>query len=448
MRPARKTSGLAALLLFAFALVFGATQPAAADPRLQTVSPCSKVTLSLNFNGVTGANCSGGARFQSPTLLPGWTFTRASPETCQWASGLLTTAASGVPCITDLGLAVWESRANALTFSQAFTNAAWVSTRATSTDNVQAAPDGTLTAAKLIEDSTAANNHTLTRLITSGYTTATTYTVSIFARANGRTKLTIVDAVTLLDRSFDLSNGTTAAGQVTGANPTSWTMTPYVNGWYRCSITFTTASVNVDPRVYLSNGTSTTYNGDGVSGVFIWGGQVEAGAFPTPYIPTTTVAVTRAADAPQFSSFTFPATGTVLADYTMPANPSASRAFLYMVLDGGNSRFSARGSDVSGAQPTFVVGDGVANTTLGPNNLATGQAAKTAFSYDTTSARTGAAANGVDSTAATQAVAATLTAAPLYVGQGAGINQLNSYVKRLAVVPNFYSPAQRVAATQ
>jgi len=48
--------------------------------------------------------------------------------------------------------------------------------------------------------------------------------------------------------------------------------------------------------VFLSNGATGTYTGDGTSGMYVWGVQLEVGAEPTSYIATTTAAESRSAD--------------------------------------------------------------------------------------------------------------------------------------------------------
>jgi hypothetical protein len=80
------------------------------------------------------------------------------------------------------------------------------------------------------------------------------------------------------------------------------------------------------------------YNGDGTSGLFLWGAQLEAGAFPTSYIPTTTTALTRSQDravintlAPWYNS----AAGTIYAEFAV-TQPAA-----------GSNQFLARSSDNS-----------------------------------------------------------------------------------------------------
>jgi hypothetical protein len=78
------------------------------------------------------------------------------------------------------------------------------------------------------------------------------------------------------------------------------------NGWYRISAsgasTFTGLNVI---WIVLSNGTTINYTGNGYSGLYIWGAQVEAGSFATSYIPTVASQVTRSPDSASMTGTNF-----------------------------------------------------------------------------------------------------------------------------------------------
>ena len=250
------------------------------------------------------------------------TFTRASSGTFVDSAGVLQTAAIDVPRFDhnpttgeSLGLLVEEQRTNLLVQSENF-GTTWATSGllafgSGSTLNALAAPDGQTTA-DLITENTSNSQHNVNQ--TSTTTGAKRF--SVFAKQGpGARLLRLIDFNATdgaqAETYFNLSTGAVVSG------PGAIQALP--NGWYRCSIQSTTTVTSTYYITLASNSSTFSYTGDGTSGIYLWGAQLEAGAFPTSYIPTTTAAATRSADVASigssaFTSFYNQTEGTVFAE--------------------------------------------------------------------------------------------------------------------------------------
>ena len=207
------------------------------------------------------------------------------------------------------GLLIEESRTNLFQYSEIFNEAAssnyWDSATANAvTSNQTTSPDGAATA-DLLTTSTTSFDCFVRRTI--NWAGSTQYSYSIFLKrgpSNHRyVGLYIGAGITgaLQYPYFDFDNPTTVqipSGTMVGTI-NSTRVDAYPNGWYRVSVTFTTAATPVTSfgGVYVStsNGTLSSTPTAGLD-CYIWGAQLEAGSFPTSYIPTTTGTLVRNAD--------------------------------------------------------------------------------------------------------------------------------------------------------
>jgi hypothetical protein len=187
--------------------------------------------------------------------------------------------------LAPLGLLIEEQRANLLLYSQQLDNAAWTKVNATVTANATVAPDGTSTADTLVEDATN-NFHNIVQ--TAG-TVGVVETFSAYVKPAGRSWIAFQCGSSVA--YFNVSTG--VVGNLSSATAS---IQNAGNGWYRCSMTMTRAGgTGTGVLLASANGTA-SYTGDGISGVFLWGIQLEAGSFATSYIPTVASQVTRNAD--------------------------------------------------------------------------------------------------------------------------------------------------------
>jgi len=315
--------------------------------------PNTRPSLNLNFA-------------RSKTLDPRITFTRTSTATYVDESGVIRNAVADEPRFDHdpvtgecLGLLIEEQRGNLFLYSSKHDESTWwINQNSSETINTTAtsSPDGTNNATKLFGTNGATTRQSIYQSVS--VTSGVTYTFSVFLKQGERRYATIwFDSPNVTEGAFwgassiiDLQTGALATG-------TQTKIVPYPNGWYRCYVTATpnaTQTMAMNLSVGSPNNDVAGYiaNGDGSSGIYIWGHQVEQGSFPTSYVPTSGSTATRTPDnakmeGSNFSSWYNPSEGSIFMEYQI----NSLTQFIPTVT--GNSTHYIFMDDLSTEQSTF-----------------------------------------------------------------------------------------------
>lgn len=401
-------------------------------------------TLSLDF--LTGA-----------PLDSRITFTRSTTATFFGSNGSLQTAAIDAPrfdynpaTLAPLGLLIEEERTNLQTYSEQFDNAAWAKSGSSITADVIVSPSGSLDGDKIVESATTAEH----AIFPANYSaTSTTLTASVYIKAAERTSVLLQIANFATGSAlcrFNLSNGTAGSPSSNTGDYTnvSATIINAGNGWYRCTLTATKGTTNSNNYfvIGLDTGSTNYYEGNGVSGAFLYGAQLEVGAFATSYIPTVASTVTRAADiatmtSANFSSWYNASEGTFVASfeaspntyttYLAASNGTVAQNSMHMDNDGSGNM---RAAYYSGSSAVALLSLGAVGTLNAVNKIATAYSVN-----DFAASRNGAAA-----------VTDTAGAVPsgvdrLNIGadpSGAAVNVSNTHIRTITYYPSRLSNTQ------
>jgi hypothetical protein len=229
-------------------------------------------------------------------------------------------------------------RTNLALQSSSFDSGLWAKTRSTVTANATTSPSGVMDADKLIP-SVDNNSHSIAQSSIS--VTAQIYTASVYAKKGEydtvRLLLSNLWASPSPNAIFNLTTKTVFSTQNATAK-----ITELENDWFRLEITATiNAIAGSTAQFFIYGGDNNILNsaGDGTSGVYIWGAQLEAGSYATSYIPTTTASVTRNLEDSSVTSFSSgigQTEGVLFTEVTFGSTDNGTKWIAFLWLSGSS----------------------------------------------------------------------------------------------------------------
>ena len=344
--------------------------------------------LNTNITGTTNFGTSGQLmQSAGSAATPTWSSALSGLTIDNSVIGGTTPVAGTFTTITGQTEVLKGTGQNLLLQSQTF-NTTW-STSGGSVTLVgsQTDPLGGSTAYKLVSTVSNIQHFLFQFLPTANAINGATYTISVYAKPAGYNYLFLQNGNSGQGTYFNISTGTVISN---GTGITS-TITAAANGYYRCSITTTTATASLLVNINLSpDGTSYIFAGDGSSGINIWGAQAEFGTSSNSYNVTTTSIVYGVPSL----SFVNNAQIGMQSDGSLYVSPAGTGALQAQATTSSTTGGNARGANAVDWQTTrnaasqvaagqnSVIGGGYANTATGFNpTISGGNGNNTAASY-------------------------------------------------------------------
>ena len=425
---------------------------------ISNLYPAEGPTLNLNF-----AN--------SRILDRRITFTRTTGGTYTDRDGLIKYALSDGPRfnhryingeVESLGLLIEEGRTNFLPYTQNFSSG-WshIGFASQAVDTTYPNPTGSLETKKLVEEvGNTSNQKVLYRYhdVSDAGGNNQIFSHSCFVKpiGNRHAQLNVHNAggpARGISVNFNLDDLSTpfSTSISSFASNVSYGAIPYPNGWYRLYVIGNTSSQDSDGtriafhiRILDSDGNS-DYNGDGSSGLYVYGAQMELGSFQTSYIPTNESEGIRGADnasmtGNNFSDWYNQDEGTIYVSQKLKSIDTVDRNSAVYLINGGSGNdifYNVKGGD----RNIFVFGDGGTNYSRWQEN-GDGTDTKTIWAYDVSGDDFKPYWNGIECVIETDADTPSATShTQLEIGPAVGA-KYNGHISKLSYYPRRLSNSQ------
>jgi hypothetical protein len=329
-----------------------------------------------------------------------------------------------------------EARTNLFRYSQELSN---VDHSLITTDNATVSPDGTQNASLCIPTSASVEHFIDDQTVIAG----TDYAIFCFAKYGSGSYLLSFRGASIGGDSpqFNLQTGTV----VNEGASSVWSSTKIEdvgNGWYKCSSVGNPNGTSPLRFQIIRSDAATAFIGDG-TGHYIWGAQVETGAFPTSYIPTSGSTVTRAGDVASLpvERFAYNKTqGSVVVQAVMPPSVTSDQ-FWILGSNTGNARWAYSNS---GSTNLFAY-DGTSTPNV--SSLQPNDTQKMAIGTDQSTAIM--CLDGVSGNQAnTNGNISLLTTVFYFGGNGNPVVNLNGHIKSMQYYPKRLSNEELQLLTQ